>query len=383
MNKPKSLKTTRFVALLIAILLITSSQSVWAKPNKNQNAERAEAAYQALQTYFYQPDTKLYKESSPHTGNNKYSYVWPYGAAMQSTVALAKMPEIGEKYKTDIQDRLDGLAAYWNDTKAPFGYDSYVRAPLGGGGDKFYDDNDWIAIELIKIYHITGDVSALDRAKELFELQVYGWDTDPSHACPGGVFWTQASWSKDRNTVSNAPAAQIGLYLYEITKDAHYLDWAKKMYNWVNDCMQAPNGLYWDHIDLNGNIDKTQWSYNQGTMIGASVLLYKATGEKAYLNKAESIADAAIKYYGSSRIYTQPIVFNSIFFENLLMLDDMNKKPKYTDYVQNYADEVWKTLRNPETGVVEIDPRRSTELLEQAAFVTINAHLAVDKKKKD
>jgi hypothetical protein len=282
MNKPKSLKTTRFVALLIAILLITSSQSVWAKPNKNQNAERAEAAYQALQTYFYQPDTKLYKESSPHTGNNKYSYVWPYGAAMQSTVALAKMPEIGEKYKTDIQDRLDGLAAYWNDTKAPFGYDSYVRAPLGGGGDKFYDDNDWIAIELIKIYHITGDVSALDRAKELFELQVYGWDTDPSHACPGGVFWTQASWSKDRNTVSNAPAAQIGLYLYEITKDAHYLDWAKKMYNWVNDCMQAPNGLYFDHIDLNGNIDKTQWSYNQGTMIGASVLLYKATGEKAY-----------------------------------------------------------------------------------------------------
>jgi hypothetical protein len=76
-------------------------------------------------------------------------------------------------------------------------------------------------------------------------------------------------------------------------------------------------------------------------------------------------------------------VFNSIFFENLLMLDDMNKKPKYTDYVQDYADEVWKTLRNPETGVVEIDPRRSTELLEQAAFVTINAHLAVDKKKKD
>lgn len=380
MNTPKSLKTFRFVALSIVILLISSSQSVWAKPNKNQNAERAEAAYQALQTYFYQPDTKLYSESSPHSGNNQYSYAWPYAAAIQSTVALAKIPTVGEKYKTDIQNRLDGLAAYWNDTKTPSGYDSYVRAPLGGGGDIFYDDNDWIAIELIKIYRITGDTAALERAKQIFELQVSGWDTDSSHACSGGVFWTQASWSKDRNTVSNAPAAQIGLYLYEITKDAYYLDWAKKMYDWVNDCMQAPNGLYWDHIDLNGNIDKTQWSYNQGTMVGASVLLYKATGETAYLNKAESIADAAVKYYGSSRIYTQPIVFNSIFFENLLLLDDVNKKLKYTDYIQDYADEVWKTLRNPETDVLEIDPRRSTELLEQAAFVTINAHLAMDKK---
>lgn len=381
MSTPKPVKTFRFVALSIVVLLMTSGQSVWAKPNKNQNAERAEAAYQALQTYFYQPDTKLYSENSPHSGNNKYSYVWPYAGTMQSTVALAKIPAVGEKYKTDIQNRLDGLAAYWNDTKTPAGYDSYVRAPLGGGGDIFYDDNDWIAIELIKIYRITGDIAALDRAKQIFELQVSGWDTDASHACPGGVFWTQASWSKDRNTVSNAPAAQIGLYLYEISKDTYYLDWAKKMYNWVNDCMLAPNGLYWDHIDLNGNINKTQWSYNQGTMIGASVLLYKATGEKSYLNKAVSIADAALKFYGSSRLYTQPIIFNSIFFENLLLLDDMNKKSKYKDYIQNYADEVWTTLRNPQTGVIEIDPNRSTELLEQAALVTIHAQLAADTEK--
>lgn len=59
----------------------------------------------------------------------------------------------------------------------------------------------------------------------------------------------------------------------------------------------------------------------------------------------------------------------------------MNKKSKYKEYIQNYADEVWTTLRNPQTGVVEIDPNRSTELLEQAALVTIHAQLAADTKK--
>ena len=378
MNQTKSLKTISFTVLLITLVLFSSSNGVLAKSGKNQNAERAEASYQALQKYFYQPDTKLYSESYPHSGNNKYSYVWPYAAAIQSTVALAGMPKVGERYQADIQDRLDGLEAYWNDTTAPAGYDSYVRAPLGGGGDKFYDDNDWIALELIKIYRITGDALALERAKELFDLQVHGWDNDPSHACSGGVFWTQAPWSKDRNTVSNAPAAQIGLHLYKITGDSYYLDWAKKMYDWVNGCMLAPNGLYWDHIDLNGNINKTQWSYNQGTMIGASVLLYEATGDWSYLERAVSIADAAMKYYGSSRLYSQPIIFNSIFFENLLMLDDIKKNSKYRDYIQNYADEVWTTLRNPQTGVLEIDPNRPAELLEQSALVTIHAQLASD-----
>lgn len=150
-------------------------------------------------------------------------------------------------------------------------------------------------MEFLRLYERTDDDAYLARVKEIFELVVYGWDDDPSHPCPGGMFWTQASWSSDRNTISNAPGAQIGLHLYEITGEANYLDWAKRMVAWTDGCMLAPNGLYWDHINLEGVIEKTQWSYNQGMMIGAKVLLYRATGDESYLRQAQEIADAALE----------------------------------------------------------------------------------------
>jgi hypothetical protein len=40
------------------------------------------------------------------------------------------------------------------------------------------------------------------------------------------------------------------------------------MLNWLDRCMLAPNGLYWDHIDANGVVDFTQWSYNQARRPG-------------------------------------------------------------------------------------------------------------------
>lgn len=369
-------KLLGLTVLTVSLVLLAVSQSVTATPNKRHNTERAQAAYEALQQYFYEAERKLYGETYPHKGGNRYSYVWPFASAMQATVALARIPEVGERYAQDVQDRLDGLAAYWNGSKSPPGYDSYVRPPLGGGGDLFYDDNEWLAIELIKAYRLTGNEEALERAKELFALFVHGWDADESHPCSGGVFWTQAPWSQDRNTVSNAPAAEVGLYLYEMTNDSYYLDWAKKMYDWVNGCLLAPNGLYWDHIKLSGEINKTHWTYNQGTMIGASVLLYRATGDQAYLDRAAGIAEAALNYYGKSRIYAQPIVFNSIFFENLLLLDDARPNPKYRKYIQDYADEIWTTIRDPQTGLLVFDADRSTELLEQSAFAAIYANLA-------
>jgi hypothetical protein len=59
----------------------------WAAPvaeaatttNQQTNADRAVAAYNAMQKYFYvQGGTSLYRETYPWTGAKKYSYLWPF-----------------------------------------------------------------------------------------------------------------------------------------------------------------------------------------------------------------------------------------------------------------------------------------------------------------
>lgn len=381
--RQKTATMLRGISVTLLFGLLASCASVQDGPDlapqvgKKQNLERATLAYGALQQYF-ETDHGLYLEEYPNTTSNPYSYVWPFSQALTATADMTALPRIGSQYQDELARDLEALELYWNDTTTPPGYDSYVRPPLGGGGDKFYDDNEWLALEFLRLYDWTGDNAYLTRAKEIFELVVYGWDDDPSHPCPGGVFWTQADWSSDRNTISNAPGAQIGAQLFEITGKARYLNWAKRMVDWVDGCLLAPNGLYWDNVKLDGAIDKTQWSYNQGMMIGAKVLLYRATGDKSYLRGAQEIASAALDYYGGAgRYYTQPARFNAIFFKNLLLLGEEAPHPAYRKAMQNYADEVWRSAREPKTNLFKFEVYKPVTLLEQAAMAQIYATLAV------
>nr|WP_275584380.1 glycoside hydrolase family 76 protein [Pullulanibacillus pueri] len=341
---------------------------------------RAIQTYQAMTHYFYQPTSNLYSETFPIGEGNPFSYVWPYSQVLNATLDMRLLPKTGAKYSGDIESRLAGLQNYWNEEKSPAGYDSYVDPPLGNGGDIFYDDNEWIGIDFIQHYDMTGDPQSLKKAKQIFELVVSGWDDHPDHPAPGGVFWTQASWSRDRNTISNAPAVKIGLHLYQITKNPYYLKWSKKMYHWVNKNMLAPNGLYWDHIDLNGNIDKTQWSYNQGVMIGANILFYQTTHEKIYLKRAEDLADKSMAYYKQEdRLNSQSAVFNAIYFRNLLKLSTFNHNQKYIKMINEYAQSTWDANRNQETNLFTFNSDQS-ELLQQAGMVEIYALLSLKKQ---
>lgn len=352
------------------------------------HAERAVAAYQAMQRYFYQPNVQLYIDPYPHTSGNAYSYLWPFSQALVATLDVAGLPGSGSQFAADVQARLAGLAHYWNPAPqshnppsppappSPPGYASYVLPPLGQGGDLFYDDNDWVALAFAQRYQMANDPAALSQAEALFKLVVYAWDSNTTHPCPGGDYWTQASWSHDRNTISNAPGAQLALRLYLVTQDATYLDAAKQRYDWVNTCMLAPDGLYWDHIDLAGNVNKTLWSYNQGMMIGAGVLLYQATGDATYLQRAEQLAQAALAFYGQAgRYFTQPVIFNAIFFRNLLLLDAVRPDGRYQEALREYSDTLAQAV-DPATGLLTIQPYSGIPLLNQAGYVQLNALLA-------
>lgn len=349
------------------------------------NADRAVASYRALQEHLGVHDgSELYRERYPvEAGDRPYSYEWPFSQAHAATLDLTGLPgERGAAFRGDLASRGRGQERYWNaagGTTGLPGYASYPVAPYGSGGDFFYDDNEWVGLLDVQHHLMTGDKAALARAEKVFDLVTSGWDGDSAHAAPGGVFWTQAGWSSDRNTVSNMPGAELGLRLYEITGQRSYLAWALRMYHWTNRYLLSPEGLYWDHLGLDGTVQKTFWSYNQGVPVGVNVLLYRITHDRTYLRRAERIAAAAYDYYVTQgRLSAQPPYFNAIFFKNLLLLESVTKGHTYRDAMDEYAASVWDHDRDPGTGLFTFGGSKGTELLQQAAMTQIYAVLGWD-----
>src|SRR5262249_38376267 len=152
----------------------------------------------------------------------------------------------------------------------------------------------------------------------LFDLVTDGWDTDPSHPCAGGVYWVRSGANHDRNTVTTANSALLALGLYERSGSPTYLTWARMAYDWTKRCLGLSNGLIRDHIDLKGKIDGHTWSYNQGAMVAAAALLYRATGKRRYLADATRTANATLEMLGDPLASGEPPFFLAIFYRDLL-----------------------------------------------------------------
>ena len=372
------------VTPLLAAALLTAGSPTTAEAAPDQ-AARAETTYAALQRAFDVGDgTGLVREQVPvATGDNTYSYEWPFSQVHAAALDLTGLPGArGTAHEAELAVRTKAQEAYWLSTGGTTGlpaYGSYVEPPLGQGGDVFYDDNEWVGLLDVQRTLMTGDQRPLTRAKQIFRLVVSGWDTDGSHADPGGVFWTQASWSQDRNTVSNMPGALLGLRLYQATHDTSYLTWATRMYEWTNTHLQRPDGLYADHVALDGTVEPTVWSYNQGVPIGVNVALYEVTKDRRYLREAQRIAAAAETYYGTVGLDAQPDAFNAIYFTNLLRLDAVTGSDHHRRVMASYAQRMWTQHRDPATGLFHFAADGSTQAIEQAAMVRIYAMLGWDR----
>src|ERR1700745_354419 len=130
---------------------------------------------------------------------------------------------------------------------------------------------------MVRAYELTHQPGPLGYAEGIMAFEMAGWQSNPALACPGGIPFSNDAENTDRNTVTTAPAAELGLLLYRVTHNPQYLQFALRAYEWVRTCLLLPSSLYADHI-RRGVVDPTTWSYNQGTMIGAGTLLYQQTG---------------------------------------------------------------------------------------------------------
>jgi hypothetical protein len=343
-------------AVLAALTIVGSATG-------DANAYRAAVSFWAMRHEFLDPGTGTYRETAGAAGE---AAAWPYSQALAATVAMTRVPNRGRLYVREARRRIDGLERYRRSDGA--------YAAGAGAGDVYYDDNEWIALQLVQWWKLHRDHRSLARAARLFGVVQHAWDGDRTHACPGGIFWTDAKGNDDRNTVTTATGALLAMRLYEATHNRFYVSWARRMLGWVEACMSAPDGLLWDHLGFDGQRDETHWSYNQGTAIGAYVLLYRLAGDRDALRNAESLADASLTYFDRSPGGREPPYFLAIFFRNLLALAATDGNRQYRDAAQAYADAAWERSRIAGTNVFKFGSAAPT-LLEQAAMVQIYAAL--------
>ncbi len=167
-----------------------------------------------------------------------------------------------------------------------------VKAKSGGSYyNTFYDDMEWIALTMIRLYEATGDSKYLGTARDLWDDIKKGWNSQGG----GGIAWRKdQSWSK--NACSNGPGGLIAARLYRLDKKQDDLDWAKKIFDWEYDTLVDPaTGRVKDNLNANsGIINDMSLTYNQGTFMGLAHELFQITGERMYLNIAVKVASFTI-----------------------------------------------------------------------------------------
>jgi hypothetical protein len=347
------------------------------KPVLHGNAARALAAFETMQRVYYVQGSGLYQ-------GEPFSYLWPFSQALAATVTMAnvegiaKIPGLKSILARELNARLVGLKSYLDlsNSGAPEGtftstlsaFDGTVAPPTGPGGVKYYDDNEWVGIELARMYKLNHNAALLGSAEAIMAFVMAGWDAQPGLACPGGIPFSNSTENSERNTVTDAPAAELGVQLYGLTGNVQDLQFAEMAYEWVRTCLTEPNGLYADHIKPHGVLETTEWSYNQGTMIGAGTLLYQATGNGAYLYQARQTAKAALAYYTAEQLGSENPFFVSVYFRNMLYLDSVTHDPPGSQLVQPYVNYAWEHLRLSGDVFVAGSPA-SAQLLVQAAIV--------------
>jgi hypothetical protein len=305
--------------------------------------------------------------------------LWPYADAWSAVCTLAALPN-GADAMSFLPDLARGLGAYHRHHRSalagrdPIGFESSAVFPHGRGGDVFYDDNAWLGLALCCHHELTSSADAAELTRRLFDFIVTGWSNQPNWAHPGGIRWKEPATCVSRNTCSNAPVAELAAVIAGRDDNEEALEWSKRIYAWVRQTTLGTAELYLDRIDPDGTLHNEVYTYNQGTMIGAGVLLHKATGDLAYLSQAESTARASMSRFSVDQLLTQDAAFNAVFFRNLFVLNDVSPSEAYRASALQYAERMWTERRDSASGLFSGGP--SSFLNNTAPMIEIYALLA-------
>ena len=216
-----------------------------------------------------------------------------------------------------------------------------------------YDDIMWWTISLARAYCMFGDEEYLRLAERSFSRVWYGservGDTGSYDEAAGGMFWRWYPISSPEPNRSgdgkmaciNFPTVVAALTLSGCVPDGRraedgdrpvthtrerYFEMGREIYGWgVENLFDAATGRVADSRHGDGEPDWKTHVYNQGTFIGASVLLYRATGERRYLDNAVAAADYVVEEMSRDGILPfedgiEQGIYTAIFAQYMAML---------------------------------------------------------------
>lgn len=342
-------------------LLASHDGSDWVLLDERSNKNLFEADNNS-QVYFINDPSKacdwaMYADSAHH---NMMRMFWkPYGSGYYLTHDYHPNPastNTGYNYWW-MAHALDVFIDAYNRT----GDNTYItyanqvyRAQLSYGNNSlkngFFDDMEWMGLACLRAYEASNTPRWKEAAIDLWNWIKLGWNDHHG----GGIQWVDVQ-PASKNACSNAPAIILAARLYQLTGDQDYLDWALRIFDWMNASLILPNGIVMDGY---GN-DNWGWTftYNQGTWIGACLELFKITGEQKYYDIAMLNADFVVndreKFSPHGILYNNEGggdggLFKGIFLRYLSQwllsgkLDD-KRQERFSSYVVENGIGLWQS----------------------------------------
>lgn len=244
----------------------------------------------------------------------------------------------------------------------------YLAQDAVGWQRDFFDDENWMALALLRAYDLTGKTEYLSRAESLFaDIQNSAQDSSCCLSPAGGLWWDRPHTQKA--TAANAGPVITAVRLFQRTNKPALLDFAKSVFAYWDTHMVDPvTHAVSDHVKPGGEIVKYKFTYNEGLMIGACLALFEATKDPKYLTEAHAIAGylvdketmatpfGPVLFDGTEASCTGDCPqFKGIGYRYLAALHAIDPKPSYATALEASAKSLRDVARDKASGLFGVD----------------------------
>src|SRR5215469_11995284 len=167
------------VGLVVAVCAVLTSVA-GARAHPDRDARRARLAFRSMERTYLDPRSGDYRLTPRGSVG---SHAWPFSQALAATIAVARVRGARSAASRAVPAHLAELDSRF---RARGVYRAVPR------GDVYWDDNEWIAQDLLDWDAVHASPAARRKATQIFRAVTHAWDADPHKTCPGGVQWTDA-----------------------------------------------------------------------------------------------------------------------------------------------------------------------------------------------